>query len=168
MIKIIAAVSQNGVIGIDNKIPWNYPEDMKHFRKMTLNNIVIMGRKTFESMGSRILPKRKNIIVSSKCIEFEESQISQPTLHGAIYHDAYYNNTENKDIWLIGGSSIYQEGMKYADEIHLTLVPDIINQVDSIKFPWINPLLFKLDKLEKLPSENTDTKLMYAVLVRNN
>ena len=63
MISIIAAVSKNGVIGVDNKLPWNLPEDLKRFKELTTNNVVIMGRKTYESIG-KPLPNRINIVVT--------------------------------------------------------------------------------------------------------
>ena len=63
MISIIAAVSKNGVIGVDNKLPWNLPEDLKRFKELTTNNVVIMGRKTYESIG-KPLPNRINIVIT--------------------------------------------------------------------------------------------------------
>jgi dihydrofolate reductase len=157
MIKMIAAVSKNGIIGIDNKIPWNYPEDMKHFRLCTSNSTVVMGRKTFESIG-KPLPKRKNIVIASKPIDMEGIE-TVSSLEKALI------STDNFHIWLIGGAGVYQEGMSYADEIHLTLTPDIILGTDVIKFPWINPTIFTLNRLEKL-SAASDSKLQYAVWIR--
>lgn len=157
MIKIIAAVSKNGIIGIDNKIPWNYPEDMRHFKLCTSNSTVVMGRKTFESIG-KPLPKRRNIVVSSKTIDIEGIE-TVSSLEKAL------TSTDDSHIWLIGGASIYQEGMSYADEIHLTLTPDIILGTDVVKFPWINPTIFTLNHLWKL-STAPDSALRYAVWVR--
>ena len=65
MIKIIAAISKNGAIGNLNKLIWDLPNDMKRFRKLTLNNTVIMGRKTYESIGGS-LPERRNIIITDR------------------------------------------------------------------------------------------------------
>jgi dihydrofolate reductase len=141
MIGIIAAVSQNGVIGVDGSIPWNYPEDMRHFRLTTLNSVIIMGRKTFESIG-KPLPKRKNIVISSNQIKeltnyspFEIEQFS-------TIEDAFDNIKESSDIWFIGGAKIYEAAMSYADEIHLTLTPDIISHPNAVRFPWINAKTF--------------------------
>lgn len=170
---MIAAVSRNGVIGSENKIPWDYPEDMKHFRKTTANSTVIMGRKTFESIG-KPLPKRRNIIVSRsrgrsiaidggvdtfadlgsaigflKAMEGLKSAVSIPTAPQLT-----------QDIWLIGGASIYEEGMQYADEIHLTLVPDTITASNAVRFPWISPQQFAVRELRPL-EENS--KLMFAL-----
>lgn len=141
MIGIIAAVSKNGVIGIDGGIPWNYPDDMRYFRTTTLNSIVIMGRKTFESIG-KPLPNRKNMIISSK----EMPELSNYSVfnveHFTSIDDALQNVKEGSNVWLIGGARIYEEGMQYVDEIHLTLTPDIISHPHAVRFPWINPQNF--------------------------
>lgn len=144
MIKIIAAISKNKVMGKDNALPFNYPEDMRHFKECTLNCSVIMGRNTYESIG-KPLPKRKNIVVTSKLIHEVETAAN---LHEAI-HKAYdFNN----DIWLIGGASIYKEGMNYAQEIYLTVTPDIIEGDNLIIFPEINLNIFKIKEQQKLGS----------------
>jgi dihydrofolate reductase len=136
MIGIIAAVSSNGVIGVDNHLPFNYPEDLKHFKKMTRNSVVIMGRKTFESIGKPLL-NRENVIISSKQLSIPNTKCFN-SIKNAL--DQYLN----KNIWFIGGASIYQEGLLYADEIHLTVTPDYIDHPNSVKFPWINPTIFQV------------------------
>lgn len=152
MIKIIAAVSQNGVIGKNNDLPWGkdkYPEDMKFFRQMTANSIVIMGRRTFESMGSKPLPKRENILISRKV---DERLHTFTSLDKAI---SEYNTEDCQwDIWLIGGAGIYREGMKFAHEIYLTLIPEEVHGDGLIYFPWIDPSKFTLAGLQKL--ENSE------------
>lgn len=127
MINIIAAVSRNNVIGINNSIPWKIKEDMQMFKKLTTNNTIIMGRKTFESIG-KPLPNRKNIIISSNKIN---DVITYSSLREAI------NNCKNEEIFLIGGSKIYEEGMNYADKLYITLVNKSIN--GDTYFPFIDP-----------------------------
>lgn len=147
MIKMIAAVSINGVIGANNKLPWNYPADMKYFRTSTANSTVIMGRKTFESVGCRALPKRRNIVVSSKVVD-------SPNIETFGSLETALSKTEG-DVWLIGGAGIYEEGMtkKYVDEIYLTLVPNFVNSLNAVKFPFINPRLFKAEPLQFVPGD---------------
>jgi dihydrofolate reductase len=147
MIKMIAAVSINGVIGVDNKLPWNYPADMKYFRTSTANSTVIMGRKTFESVGCRALPKRRNIVISSKVVD-------SPNIETFGSLETALSKTEG-DVWLIGGAGIYEEGMtkKYVDKIYLTLVPDFVNSSNAVKFPFINPRLFKAESLQFVPGD---------------
>jgi dihydrofolate reductase len=154
MIKMIAACTTHGVIGVDGKIPFDYSADMKHFKALTLNSTVVMGRKTFEGIG-KPLPKRRNIVISSNKIQDMETYSS---LLDLIYHlDC------NAEIWLIGGSAIYQEGMKYAQEIHLTITPDEENHPNSVKFPWIDPTIFKLDSWEYMAA---DPRLKYCIYKR--
>ena len=135
-LRIIAAVSSNGVIGKDNKIPFHYPEDLKRFKAMTLGSIVIMGRKTFESIGRR-LPQRRNVIISSTMKPKPGIKIF-PTIEEALNY--YFN--DDRDIWFIGGEKIYEQSMQYVHEIYLTITPDIITGDNLAKFPWINSTQF--------------------------
>jgi dihydrofolate reductase len=152
MIGIIAAVSENGIIGVNNNIPWigKYPEDLKRFKKLTINSNIIMGSKTWKSIGEKPLPNRNNIIISSK-LNIETDQVSVTnSVHNAIRMCSYLNNDP---IWIIGGESIYQQSINLIDFIDLTIIPEYI-QVglnDNVtKFPWINPLLFKVNSIENL------------------
>lgn len=144
MIAMIAAVTKNGVIGVDGKLPFDYPEDMAHFRKSTIDSIVVMGRKTLEGI-SKPLPKRENCLVSSKAWPYAgvETFSSVKEVIDAFKKD-------KRDIWLIGGAGIYEEGMKYADRILLTITPDIETSNKAIRFPWINPLIFRSAHLTNL------------------
>jgi Dihydrofolate reductase len=139
MIGIIAAVTVNGIIGVENKLPFDYPEDLKHFKATTINSTVIMGRKTFEGIG-RPLPKRNNVIISSRPLHVEGISVC-PHLDQAILA-ASMAPLNNQNIWLIGGARIYEEGMLYADEILLTNTPDFESRPNAIRFPWINPMIF--------------------------
>lgn len=142
MIRMIAAVSQNGVIGQDNKLPFDYPEDLLHFRKSTLHSTIIMGRKTFEGIG-RALPKRTNIVVTKQKIDNIDTQKSLSSAINAALD-------LGQDVWLIGGASIYREGMQYAEEIWLTLTPDIIEGDGLVYFPWIDPSVFEVADIAPL------------------
>lgn len=142
MIGIIAAVTVNGVIGVNDKLPFDYPEDMKHFRKTTTDSVVIMGRKTFESIG-RPLPKRRNIVISKVANGLGMLNTTGIEVAPSIKVALEMCATETRNIWFIGGASIYEEGMLYADEIVLTQTPDYEHSSNSIKFPWINPSIFE-------------------------
>lgn len=166
MIKMIAAVSKNGVIGQDNKIPWSYPEDMKFFRKMTAGGTVIMGRKTWESIG-RLLPKRRNIVISRSKVEFEGletfSSVEKAVI-SAMPAMTSSGGTVMPDVWLIGGSSIYREGLKYANEIYVTLIPDVVEGEGLIFFPWVNPVDYHYAELIHL--EDSDLTVAKLVTTR--
>lgn len=148
MIRMIAAVTSNGVMGIDNKLPFNYPADLKHFRTMTLNSTIIMGRKTFESIG-KALPKRRNIVLTSTKIDVEGIECFG-SINEFLTHEELDSTNVPQDIWFIGGARIYEEGMSWAEEIHLTVAPDRIVDPKAIMFPFINPIHFKLTSLKPL------------------
>lgn len=153
IVGMIAAVSRNGVIGKNNSIPWNYPEDTRFFKVMTsttkIPSVVIMGRKTFESVGSIPLPKRRNIVITSKPIDEVETYESVDQAMDKI-------GREEVDVWFIGGAGIYREGMKYAKVIYLTMIPESVEGNDVSCFPWIDPTQFTVQ--EYITLHNADGK----------
>jgi dihydrofolate reductase len=160
MIKMIAAVSKNGVIGQNNDIPWRgkYPEDFKFFRQMTTGGEVIFGRKTFESIG-KPLPKRNNIVITRQekidgvtCFQSLDSWVRSRAM---ILEDV----TVTK--WICGGARLYQEGMEHASEIYLTLIPETIKGEGLVHFPWIDLTLFR--ESECISIENTELKVLKYV-----
>jgi len=165
MIKMIAAVSQNGYIGLDGKLPWHYPEDMKLFASKTKNSTIIMGRKTFESIGSRPLPNRRNIVISRLAnglgvLNHEGIEVF------ASVPEALDTCDNGKDVWIVGGERIYEAGMEFADEIHLTIVPnwiDVSYGQEAARFPWINPLEFIAKQTLMLAPEKPDLKAMVVI-----
>lgn len=140
MIKMIVAVSSNGIIGKDGSLPFEYSEDLKWFKKCTLNSVVIMGRRTFESIG-KPLPKRENIVISRNKIDVPGIE-THKGIAEYFQSEKYRLCDQPTDYWFIGGASIYEEGMNWASEIYLTLTPDKIEGEGLVKFPWINPLKF--------------------------
>ena len=124
---ILVAVSPEGVIGKDNTIPWHYSADLKRFKRLTIGNTIIMGRKTWESLPIKPLPGRRNIVITRSVIENVECFRS---IDEAL-------DTCKGDIWFIGGAGIYEEAMDKADIIDMTLVPDNITGKDCIYFPKI-------------------------------
>ena len=133
MIGVIAAVSREGVIGKDGDIPWSYPEDLKRFKKVTLGSTIIMGRNTWESFGSRQLPKRRNIVITRQTLEDVEcfSSIEQAL------------ETCEGDVWLIGGRRIYEAGMQLCDVIDLTYVPESVDPEGAVLFPPIDEAVWE-------------------------
>lgn len=145
MINIIAAVSQNGVIGINNEIPWNYSEDMQYFRQMTTGCIIVMGRNTFNSIG-RALPNRENIVITSQPLTTNGIKCL-PSIKAFFEREKTILREKKLDIWFIGGARIYDEAMQYADKIYLTITPDVIEHPLAIRFPWINPQHFEVNSV---------------------
>lgn len=113
---IIAALTKNHVIGKENTLIWNIPEDMKHFRKVTSGNVIIMGRKTFDSIG-KPLPNRINIVVSRSQKNIEGADVFSD-ISSAIEHAKTYN----KEIFIIGGASIYEQALPFANKMLLSWI----------------------------------------------
>ncbi|PPI87961.1 type 3 dihydrofolate reductase [Candidatus Pantoea edessiphila] len=135
MISIIASFENNHFIGLNNDMLWNLPIDLAWFKKNTINKPIIMGRLTFESIG-RALPKRLNIVVSRNFIKYKNI-ICVKSLETAIEITDKYN-----EIMIIGGASIYEQTINYADLLYLTHVHTSIN--GDKKFPYYNPYDWKI------------------------
>lgn len=113
---LIAALARNGVIGQNNALPWHLPEDLKHFKALTLGHPIIMGRKTWDSLG-RPLPGRENIVISRNPDFAAPGAIVVTTLEAALDHAAARGS---KDIFIIGGSEIFALAMPAAHRLELT------------------------------------------------
>lgn len=115
MISIIVATDKNGAIGKDNQLLWHLPNDLKRFKSITSGHPIIMGRKTFDSIG-KALPNRRNIIISSnKDLKIDGCEVVH-SLKEAI------ELCKGSDSFIIGGGSIYKEAISIADQVFLTLV----------------------------------------------
>lgn len=112
---VIVAVNENLVIGKDNKLPWYSSEDLKYFKRITSDNVVIMGRKTYESIG-KALPNRVNIVISNTTT-FDDV-ITVNSFHEALDEASKYN----KEIFVIGGASLYEKVLNDAEKLYLTWV----------------------------------------------
>jgi dihydrofolate reductase len=161
MIGMIAAVTTNGVIGVENKLPFDYPADMKHFRTTTANSVVIMGRKTFEGIG-RPLPKRRNIVISRIAKGLGTLPTEGIEVISSLEEAVAIAREDQRDTWLIGGAFVYEEGMKYADKIVLTLTPDVEMRTPAVRFPWISPQRFNLKQIVPLTPEDMTIPLYVA------
>lgn len=115
----VAAIGKNRELGKDNKLLWDIPEDRKHFREMTTGHVVIMGRKTYESIG-RLLPRRINIIVTRDKSYKVEGAIVTHSIEEAI--QVGKEKETRGELCVIGGAQIYEQAMKYTDKLYLTLV----------------------------------------------
>lgn len=111
-------MSQNRVIGSENKIPWYLQEDFRFFKRTTLNHHIIMGRKTFESIG-KPLPKRTNIVVTNNPFFVASGVITANSLENALSIAA---DNEETEVFIIGGGTIYEQSLPFFDKIYLTEV----------------------------------------------
>src|SRR5690242_6914236 len=110
-ISLVVAMSENRVIGVDNHLPWHIPEDLKRFKKITSGHPIIMGRKTFESIG-KPLPNRTNIIISRNKDYRAEGTITCHSLADAIHWASQAPG--NEEIFIIGGGEIFQQALPRA------------------------------------------------------
>jgi len=155
IISLIAAVAKNGVIGNEGDLPWNLPSDLKRFKEITDNRPIIMGRKTWDSIG-RPLPNRDNIIISRNAnLEIEGGIICLSTDEAISIAKIKANERGCEEIMVIGGGYIYQEFMNIADKLYITEV-DLEIEGDAY-FPKIDPELFEeviREERNKDPEDN--------------
>lgn len=119
-ITAIVAVSENNIIGVNGRIPWHIPEDLKRFKAETYGHALIVGRETFKSIG-KPLPGRHSFIVSKEWLYRPNTDLRT---HCKSISDAITRakNKEYEKAYIIGGENIYRDGMQYCDEVHLTRV----------------------------------------------
>ncbi len=149
MISLIAAVGKNNELGLDNHLIFNIPGDLKFFRNTTLGKTVIMGRKTYESIG-KPLPKRINIVVSNSLKETDGITIIN-SLEEVL--EKYLNSEE--EVFIIGGESLYNYFINYAQNIYLTKV--YANAVADKYFPSFDENNYN----QTLLGENKENNLEY-------
>ncbi len=116
MINIIVAMAPNRVIGKNNKLPWHIPDDLKNFKRLTTGNTVIMGRKTYESIG-RPLPNRKNIVISTSMPTTDVVTVCKSLQEGIMEAKLF-----GKDVFIIGGASLYEQIIPLADKMFISYV----------------------------------------------
>ena len=151
IISHLVALSNNFVIGVNNDLPWKLKKDLQHFSTYTQNKAIVMGRKTFESIG-RPLPNRKNIVISSS-LESQESLEVVPNLNQAIEVASQWNkdNSAGEEIVLIGGGYVFEESKNIVNKLVLTRVECEINgdvfypQIDLSDWKEISQESFKRD-----------------------
>lgn len=137
---IIAAVAKNNVIGKDGKMPWDIKEDLEHFKRLTLNHTVVMGRKTFDSLPFKPLKNRTNIVLTSNKEFSHDRVVVRHSLKEAI--DFAKDKAEEK-LFIIGGQKVYAEGMRYADTLEITRINKAYD--GDTYFPEINNEEWKIE-----------------------
>ncbi|AAZ97992.1 dihydrofolate reductase [Thiobacillus denitrificans ATCC 25259] len=115
-VSVIAALAKNRVIGIENRLPWRLPEDLAHFKALTLDHPVLMGRKTFESLG-RPLPRRTNVVITRNADYRPDGCLVAASMPAAI---ALCQGAD--EIFFIGGAELYAQAIPLADRLYLTEV----------------------------------------------
>jgi dihydrofolate reductase len=157
MISLIAAVSDNNCLGKDGKLPWHIPADLEHFKRTTMGKTIVMGRKTFESIG-RPLPGRSNVVLSKRKDLFKTPGIRVVnSVDEVLALDA-----PDKEIMIIGGGTLYRQFEPYASRCYLT---QIHLDVDGDTYWKELPKHWKLTHLK--PSQQNNTKFSFLTLERD-
>ncbi|MDN3607290.1 dihydrofolate reductase [Kaistella yonginensis] len=147
MITIVVAMGLDNEIGADNQLLWHLPKDLKHFKELTSEHPIIMGRKTYMSIG-KPLPNRTNIVVSRKKDWFEEGIL----IVGSIKEALKFAKKIDEQIFVIGGGNIYEQTLELTDKLEVTLVKTHL-KADTY-FPKINPQIW--NKTEEICHEKDD------------
>ena len=143
---IVACTDKENVIGKDNKLPWNLPEDLQHFKEITMGKTIVMGRKTFESLP-KVLPGRHHIVLTRN----QNYKVNNPNVEvvtgniNNIFKKMKYSEDE---YFIIGGAEIYKIGIKFADKIFLTRIYENIE--GDAYFPTINDKYWNISSMSQI------------------
>ena len=159
-ISLIAALAKNRVIGIENRLPWRLPEDLAHFKALTLGHPILMGRKTFESLG-RPLPGRRNIVITRNA-DYQPAGCEIAT----SIPDAIARCTEADEIFFIGGADLYAQALPIVHRLYLTEVA--IEAVGDAWFPDYDRTAFREISRESRTGEKGDTLAFDFVVYERN
>ena len=157
-ISIIVAIAKNHAIGKNNQLLWHLPNDLKHFKDVTSGHTVIMGRKTYDSVG-RPLPKRRNIIITRQDISIEGCEVV-PSIDEAL------ERCENEEeVFIVGGAEIYRQAVPLTDRIYLTIIDQDFD--GDTFFPELNPGEWTEKKRENFgPDEKNKYSYSFITLER--
>ena len=158
-VSIVVAISENHVIGKDNKLLWYLPNDLKHFKDITTGHTVIMGRKTFESVG-KPLPKRRNIIITRQPITIEGCEVVN-SIEAALQLCK-----SEAEVFIVGGAEIYKQSLNLTDRIYLTIVHKDFDG-DSF-FPEINKTEWKEVSREDFESDEKNNLPYSFITLQHN
>lgn len=157
MLSIIACISKvHRAIGYKNRLLYAIPSDMTRFRMLTTGHTIIMGRKTFESLPNGALPNRHNIVISKTreqitgcevCSSLEEALAARKESVGNKKTVGSKETTEEDECFIIGGASIYEQALPFADKLYLTIVEKEPEHADTF-FPEINPAEWEVTEKE--------------------
>ena len=153
MLSIIAAMSEDRVIGKNGKLPWHLPADLKYFKSLTLGHAVIMGRKTYESIG-KPLPQRKSIVLSRTQDIANGHMTTARDLDEAI--DLVPGDAE---VFVIGGSEVFRQALPRADRMYITVVHTTVPGGDAF-FPHFDENDWKLASERRLPADEKNEHAM--------
>tara|TARA_B100000029_G_scaffold328596_1_gene320935 strand:- start:1026 stop:1514 length:489 start_codon:yes stop_codon:yes gene_type:complete len=156
-IHLIWAQDSNGGIGKQGKLPWHISEDLKNFKRLTLDSTIIMGRKTWDSLPIKPLPQRNNIVFSSS------KQRHAITVHSYEACISYLKNNDIQKVFIIGGRSIYKLFFNDADYLHITNIDLLNSEIDEF-FPVSNDEI--VNNFNKISDEKLSSNAFYSYWVK--
>lgn len=161
MLSIIVAVAKNNVIGKDNKLIWHLPEDLKRFKKLTTGHTIIMGRKTFESLG-RVLPNRKHIVLTNNSnLKIEDENVE--VIGDIKLLEKYIDSKEEN--FIIGGAAIYSLLMPYANKMYITQIDEEFE--GDVYFPKIDSKIWQeLEREAGIRDEKNPYNYEYVTYIK--
>jgi dihydrofolate reductase len=138
ILSCIAAMSENGIIGRDNRIPWRLPSDLAHFKRTTMGHTIVMGRKTWESIGRKPLPGRRHIVISAQ----DPYPVPPEVVVVGSWEEAMDRASDEDEVFIVGGASLYEPAVAVAERIYLTVVHAEVE--GDVHFPVIELSRFRL------------------------
>lgn len=158
-ISIVVAISENNAIGKDNQLLWHLPADLKHFKNITTGHTIIMGRKTYDSIG-KPLPNRRNIIITrQKDLNLEGVEVVNSL------EEALSLSKDEEEVFIIGGAEIYKQSVAVSHRIYLTRVHQEF-EADAF-FPELDNETWKeIEKVDNLPDEKNKFAYTFSTLER--
>ena len=151
-IHIIVAIAQNNAIGFQNKLLYWLPNDLKRFKELTTGHTIIMGRRTFESLPKGALPNRKNVVLSKSGMPFPGAETY------TSLEEALDKCTEQEEVYIIGGASLYKEAINVVQVLHITEIEDTPAEADAF-FPELENGIWQVVSKER---HEKDEKHAYA------
>ena len=161
-ISMIVAIGNDGQIGLNNSLLWHIKEDLQNFKKTTLGRHILMGRRTYESIG-RPLPGRTSIVLSRKEGSYPEGVLTAKTLKEGL---ALARERGEKELFIIGGGEIYKESLKLVNKIYLTQV-DYSGQADTF-FPKLQKDLWHTTSRDSHPAKDKSPAWSFSILKRKS
>ena len=159
LISAIVALSENRAIGKNNQLPWHLPADLKHFKQITMGKAILMGRKTYQSIG-RALPGRTNIILTSDKNFQAENCVIIHSIEQAL-------QITQDELCVIGGAEIYQQMLPYIQRIYMTVVHHVVD--GDTYFPELNPAEWKeIEKTDYEADEKNNHAYRFLLLERSD
>ena len=139
----VVAMSQNRAIGKDNQLLWHIPDDLQHFKRITQGGVIVMGRKTFESLPN-LLPNRTHIVITRQPIDYEGAETARSLQDAILLAKAYAHAKQQNKIFIIGGGEIYHQSLEMTDVLEITEVDTVI-EGDAF-YPDIDEKFIKTDE----------------------